>query len=106
MLVPVRFGDFENLPELRLLGIFSKLGNALGTVFFHEVVLIKIKVVLSHLFELLLTHDKLGVVHLIPVDCLCVDLLLIGLLFDSLPVAHLDLDVFPLGRHSACHDAK
>ena len=111
MLVPVRFADLKNPPKLWLRSNLCKLGYSLLSVLLHtlsisicgELVFIKVKIVLSHLFKLLLRHDKLRVIHLIHVNGLSVDLLLIGPFLNCLPVTHLHLDVLPLCRHSTSH---
>ena len=63
--LPVSLDNLKNATEFRLRGFYLQLLNSPCTILLHEFVLVvKIDVVFSHLFNLLFIHHKLVVVVL------------------------------------------
>ena len=102
-LLPIDLCHLVNRTKARLGRLCLHLGHTHRSVFFHELIfVVKIDVIFRQLIELLLVHHVLWIIVFKAFKRLRLDLVVRGYLLVRLVIAHLDLDVIPLGCHS-CH---
>ena len=103
VLIPILLVDLKDCPELWFGSQCLQLAYPLLPILFHEFIFIEVEVIFSHFLKLLLVHDQLGVIVLVHFNCVLKNILCCRFFFDGFPVAHFDLDVFPLGCHATNH---